>query len=686
MRVHGSLVAFCPSASFFTDHLNLLTARDLEHAYVKRWLVELYQFPCFRALTHLPGRCNVLADFLSRWCVSEQDEAPVGATPSPATDDPSEAPWAKARRRGSAVARGDDLPPAAALRDESQGLLPVRATRVQAQQPGLQPAPAPAPAPVGAVTAADTRPVRRKARSGSPAAGEPEYFSNPHSSQYSPLVTSILEAQWGLSATELSSLRAIPNVEAGILDGRDCLMHRGRLVIPSNVPQLVATVLDLLHDSMLHAHTSKMLAALAAAGLYLPNARKIFEHYCATCPDCQRAAVPDNVPPYRARLLIHPRVAPWEHVFLDYATLPATGAGGPSKLIIMLDAATRYCLLVPTATEDGASSAAALRQWCEHYPPVKAVHTDGGPAFKGLFLDYCSKHSIIVDRGTAYNSKGRGLVERLVKKTKDALRRLVPPGRPEQWLSHVGDLQCLLNRMPHKALGGLSPQQVAMAGTQPFLPHLFAGKVWEPDSQSWLDVPEALRYLRKITEIAGEVSEVKQKIAYDAAVAAPAPYKLGDWCLIYHNERLSSLDSFFRGPFRVTDVQLDEQGHPSGFYTVAAILANDTVSKDTLEVHAARMWPFNGERTSSCAEHWKRLPEGFGVVQEILNHRLHARGAQVLVRYYMVPRPTWEFTTGMREPNLGWNAIFKAYCETHSLPLEGGPQWHNAREDRNGPA
>jgi hypothetical protein len=133
-------------------------------------------------------------------------------------------------------------------------------------------------------------------------------------------------------------------------------------------------------------------------------------------------------------------------------------------------------------------------------------------------------------------------------------------------------------------------------------------------------------------------------------------------------------------------VQVDVRGDPSGFYSVAPLLANDTLSKDVLEVHAARLWPFNGERTSSCAEHWKRLPEGFGVVQDILNHRLHARGAQVLVRYYMVPRPTWEFTSSMREPHLGWNSIYKAYCETHGLPLEGGPQWHNAREDHNGSA
>ena len=306
-----------------------------------------------------------------------------------------------------------------------------------------------------------------------------------------------------------------------------------------------------------------------------------------------------------------------------------------------------------------------------HGPAVQESHAVGVPVLGG---------------GGKGPLPPEGPMDRLVKKTKDALRRLVPPGRPEQWISYVGDLQSLLNRMPHKALGGLSPQQVAMGGAQPFLPHLFAGKQWDSNSQTWWDILEALRFLRTITEIAGEVSEVKQKIAYDAAVMHHAPYKVGDWCLVYHNERASSLDSFFRGPYLITDVQVDVRGDPSGFYSVAPLLANDTLSKDVLEVHAARLWPFNGERTSSCAEHWKRLPEGFGVVQDILNHRLHARGAQVLVRYYMVPRPTWEFTSSMREPHLGWNSIYKAYCETHGLPLEGGPQWHNAREDHNGSA
>ena len=194
---------------------------------------------------------------------------------------------------------------------------------------------------------------------------------------------------------------------------------------------------------------------------------------------------------------------------------------------------------------------------------------------------------------------------------------------------------------------------------------------------------EALRYLRAITEIAGEVSDVKRKIAHDAAVSAGTPFSKGDWCLIYHNERLSSLDSFYRGPYTVVDVQVDGKGNNSGYYTVAPVLANNALGKPHVEVHANRMWPFSAERTTAEAEHWKRLPEGCGLVLEIINHRLHAHGAQVQVKYYAVKRPAWEFITSMKLPNLGWNAVYRDYCERHKLPLEGGDSWHNPDADRN---
>jgi hypothetical protein len=34
----------------------------------------------------------------------------------------------------------------------------------------------------------------------------------------------------------------------------------------------------------------------------------------------------------------------------------------------------------------------------------------------------------------------------------------------------------------------------------------------------------------------------------------------------------------------------------------------------------------------------------------------------------------------------GWNQVYKAYCASRGLPLDGGPKWHNAKQDTNGPA
>jgi len=657
MRKHGHLVAFAKTVHYCTDHLNLLSMLDLENSYVRRWCAELMQFPSFQQLVHLPGRCNSLADYLSRWCSAESDYA---ATPAS-----EETPWLRARRSGSAMHRTSAALPTA----------PTPSVHVRALQSGG------GGGGGGAPTTAPERALRarRAAPSTDLADVESAFFKNPHSSKYSPLVESILEAQWGLSEEEIAELKDERGVEEGTLDGFQALFFRGRLVIPPQCTKLVASVLSLLHDEALHQKQRKMVDSLYAAKLYLPNMNDVIRHYVETCPDCQREAAPDAAPadrPHLHRLLIRPRAHPWREVFMDYAKLPDSH-DGHDRLILVSDAATRVCMLIPVASEDGATSARALQAWCHHHPPPRTVHSDGGPAFRGTdWTDACAKMGITIDTGTAYNSRGRGLIERLVRKVKEALRRVLAPGRPEEWIDHIGELQAMLNRMPHIGLGGASPNQVGYLAAEPFIPPFFNGRRVE-DEQSVADLCEALRYLRAITEIHGEVSDITRKVAYDAVTELP-PYVVGDWALVWFQERVSALDSFYRGPYQITQVHLDVRGQPNGFYTVAQVIGNGQLHAARTEVTAARLWPFNKERTSHDEEHHKRLPSGHGLVKEILGHRLHALGAQVRVRWYLVKQPVWEYIPAMRHKHHGWNHVYKAYCEAHNLPLEGGPHWADA--------
>ena len=693
LRKYGRLTAFASHTTFMSDHLNLLTADQLEHPYVQRWLWELLQWDSFRHIVHLPGRANALSDFLSRYCYSEQEFAPADAAaaprhrPLPTLATGADRKWASLRRRGSAVASqvphpappphpsggdggADPAPGTALLSDATSDITRIDNVQTQAR-------------------AARTR-LPGKKGAGPTGTDKPppvEYLYNPHSTSYSPLIQSILHAQWGLSSKELLETRALPGVEVLPLDGENVLMRRGKLVVPHQVPQLVGMLCSLLHDDSLHVGATKMTQMMDNAKLFMHRSQAVFAHYCATCPDCQRARAPEGTQDNAARLLIKPRAAPFQHLFIDYASLPEVSEGF-TKLIIMVDASTRLCTLTPATSENGGETAEALGNWCRHYPKPAVVHTDGGPGFKKDFVNFCARAHITVDRGTAYNSQGRGLVENLVKKSKAALKRLIPPGKFAGWVSYVGELQPLLNQLPHRGLGGLSPQQVSMLGAEPRVPPLFAGKeLDDTEDQSWHDLMESLRYLRAVTEVMGEVDEVSRKIAHDDALHDPVGYKVGDWCLIYHERRHSSLDSFYRGPFKVLEVSTDARGKPNGFYTVARQLANDTVHTKRVEVHAGRMWPFNAERTSSDAEHWKRLPAGEGVVKGILDHRLHGSGAQVLVKFFMVAKPQWEFISGMRlGESYGWNQVYKAYCASRGLPLDGGPKWHNAKQDTNGPA
>ena len=662
MRRWGHYLAFTSHVTFNTDHLNLLMAEDLENAYVKRWLMELFQWPSFGHMVHLPGRCNALADFLSRWSVAEMDIPPADAALAAEELEEEQPAWWAARKAALAAARS--APPSDSEAESVRSVGTVRRASTRAHPPA-------ADAEGGdAVPAPRRGPAQRRAAQAASAAwtGQaapvPEFIDNPHDTELSPLLLAIMDAQRELSREQREEL--LHKKGGGIItfEGEEFITHRGRLVVPSSSPAVVQMLLSLLHDGAAHVKSQKMLDMLCKAQLWLPGAEQICEHYCATCAECIRASAPDEPQPSQGRLLIKPRCKPWANVFLDYATLPVTKAGY-SKVVIMVDSATRICMLLPVIDEDSNTSAMALHEWRKVYPPPRVVHTDGGPAFKDAFVEYCASAHIKLDRGTAYNSKGRGLVERLVKKVKEALKRVLPVGRTDEWVSALGDLQILLNRMPHDGLGGLSPQQVGMLDTEPFLPPLFRGRHLEP--QAWEDLMDALRLLRVITEIYGEVDEIKRKAAFDSAVT-PLPCKEGDWFLVFYGERESSLQSFFRGPFQVVgEVK-------NGYCVVAPVLAGDKLGPERVEVHVGRLWPFNAERTSSDAEHQKRLPAGWTVVKEIVGHKSTPLGVKLRVKWVMVEAPTWEFVAAMRTRGGGYNAVYKEYCAAHGLRLVDGVQ------------
>ena len=155
----------------------------------------------------------------------------------------------------------------------------------------------------------------------------------------------------------------------------------------------------------------------------------------------------------------------------------------------------------------------------------------------------------------------------------------------------------LLNRLPHRGLGGLAPQQVAMLGGEPLVKPVLGGTELGP--QALEDLMDALQYTRAITAICGETDEVLRKVAFDAATKE-YPVRKGDWHLVWYGEREDALQSFFRGPYVVTD-----EG-TGGFCTVAPLLAGNVLGdklKRTCVAALALQWGADngGQRAPEAA-------------------------------------------------------------------------------------
>ena len=98
------------------------------------------------------------------------------------------------------------------------------------------------------------------------------------------------------------------------------------------------------------------------------------------------------------------------------------------------------------------------------------------------------------------------------------------------------------------------------------------------------------------------------------------------------------------------------------FYAVREVLAGDGRGP-AFRVHASRLIKFDFSRTSADLEHARKLPDGYGVVQDILGHR----DGMVLVKWLGVVEPRWQVV----DTSLQQVLRFKQYCVANNLTRQG---------------
>jgi Integrase core domain/RNase H-like domain found in reverse transcriptase len=146
----------------------------------------------------------------------------------------------------------------------------------------------------------------------------------------------------------------------------------------------------------------------------------------------------------RAKVVRHVHLAPeripmpacrFAHVHVDIVG-PLPVSQGFTHVLTMIDRSTRWPEVVPlSSTSTAACVHALLHTWVSRFGMPAVLTSDRGPQFtSALWAGMCEALRITHRQTTAYHPEANGMVERLHRRLKDALRAR---RASTSWLEHL---------------------------------------------------------------------------------------------------------------------------------------------------------------------------------------------------------------------------------------------------------
>ncbi|GJJ77462.1 hypothetical protein EMPS_09821 [Entomortierella parvispora] len=200
---------------------------------------------------------------------------------------------------------------------------------------------------------------------------------------------------------------------------------------------------DLLQKTHGDAHlgANAMVSALHLQKLTWPKLKDACLNFIRKCTACQHFNI--------ARKGYHPLKAvhatfPGEHLAIDLAQFQQSSNNHVYALVVV-DVCTRFVFLRPLKTKEASVIARELFTLFSDIGPPKIVQTDNGSEFSNLSLDSVltllqTQHRL----STPYHPRGNGIAERLVRSSKELLRKVLH-GKVLDWDSYLPAVQFSLN-------------------------------------------------------------------------------------------------------------------------------------------------------------------------------------------------------------------------------------------------
>jgi transposase InsO family protein len=187
------------------------------------------------------------------------------------------------------------------------------------------------------------------------------------------------------------------------------------------------------HRQLGHRARDGLFKQLYSEGFYWASMRQDCQRVAEQCDSCMREDVKQRG--FHPLALLE-RTFPFELVSVDlFGPMPMSSAG-LNYALVLVDAATRYCITRPLQSKTAEDVAAALLLifWEHGFPGT--VRSDRGREFVNQILDELSRRAAIeVETTPPYSPQSNGSAESHVKLVRQALKKIMDDAKasPTEW-------------------------------------------------------------------------------------------------------------------------------------------------------------------------------------------------------------------------------------------------------------
>jgi cleavage and polyadenylation specificity factor subunit 1 len=345
------------------------------------------------------------------------------------------------------------------------------------------------------------------------------------------------------SCTEVAAMRLLPSlsvvsksVEGVVLLG-DVSTGVFRPLVPPAFREQV-----FLHLHCINHPGIRASRRLVCNSFCWPHMSRDVTAWARSCLSCQKSKIHRHVRLQAAHIPVPSRR--FAHLHVDLVG-PLPLSSGFSYLFTMVDRTTRWPEAFALSSVAAADCAAALLQgWIQRFGVPSTITSDRGPQFTSqLWSALCKLLCINHIQTTAYHPQANGLVERLHRRLKDALRAR---SAAADWYHHLPWVMLGI-RTAWREDGVFSPAENVF-GSQPVLPGQFLSAPESP-SPSFLSDFQGL--------LAGRTPlPTVHNSSLTAPVCLPEDLLLSRFVLVRQDSVQPPLSPLYSGPYLVLERSL----------------------------------------------------------------------------------------------------------------------------------